>query len=46
MKYNKPQIAAVGSTLVVVQAQLKPQMGVLDNIWGPGVTANAYEADE
>ncbi len=46
MIYSKPQIAAMGSTLVVVQAQLKPQTGMFDNLYGPGVTANAYEADE
>jgi len=46
MKYSKPEIVAMGSTLAVVQAEFKPQAGMFDNFYGPGVTANAYQADE
>jgi len=46
MTYNKPTIVAVNSALVAVQSQLKPQSGLADSVFGPGITANAYEADE
>jgi hypothetical protein len=44
MKYEKPEVVAVGSALAAVQAHGKPMSGNWDNI--EYLTTTAYEADE
>jgi len=48
MKYNKPEVAMVGSALESVKQANKPNSGLNDNsIPRPNsVTVTAYEADE
>ena len=46
MKYEKPEVVALGSALVSVQASNKPAVNIHDNDLGNGYTATAYEADE
>ncbi len=46
MTYNKPVLFVAGAALVAVQSQNKPQAGLVDSVFGQGITATAYEADE
>lgn len=46
MRYEKPEVTPMGPALKCVQGSEKPQAGVFDNLYGPGITADAYEADE
>jgi hypothetical protein len=46
MRYEKPQVSAIGAAIQVVQASSKPDMGTVDSILGPRFTVSAYEADE
>lgn len=46
MRYEKPEITAMGPAMKCVQGSEKPQPGVFDNLLGRGITADAYEADE
>jgi len=43
--YNKPEIVNIGSAHHLVRSTMKTA-GVFDAIYGQGLTANAYEADE
>lgn len=46
MKYEKPEVVSLGSTLDAVKIMEKDQAGVKDSSLGENYTADAYEADE
>ena len=46
MKYEKPELIEMGPAVECVQGPEKPHAGVFDNVYGPDITADAYEADE